>query len=241
MKKSQPIWRKHGNTQQVGTGFTISWNRQYWHTRAEIGGNWLFQQLCLERMLPYLLSAGQFHYAGYISWHLLDMTHLLPPKAKADLLAGAHVCRHCEGCWNSISDDQFGQQTAIKTGKGVLKGITLSPELVTERIDSFLISVYVSDAMGHMYSRLINYPTLRHRPSTKRKVMSDGSLNLTTGRHFRQNLQNIPTHWQSKAKSSTQLSMVRSFLRMSICGWCSRHCTDYGRFISQHLAEWLSR
>ena len=24
MKKSQPIWRKHGNTQQVGTGFTIS-------------------------------------------------------------------------------------------------------------------------------------------------------------------------------------------------------------------------
>ena len=24
MKKSQPIWRKHGNTQQVGTGITIS-------------------------------------------------------------------------------------------------------------------------------------------------------------------------------------------------------------------------
>ena len=117
-----------------------------------------------------------------------------PPKAKADLLAGAHVCRHCEGCWNSISDDQFDEQTAIKTGKGVLKGITLSPELVTERIDSFPISVYVSDAMGHMYSRLISYPTLRHRPNTKRKVMSDGSLNLTTGRHFRQNLQNIPTH-----------------------------------------------
>ena len=35
--------------------------------RAEIGGNWLFQQLCLERMLPYLLSAGQFHYVRYIS------------------------------------------------------------------------------------------------------------------------------------------------------------------------------
>ena len=145
-------------------------------------------------MLPYLLTAGQFHYARYISWHLLDMRYLLPPKAKADLLAGAHVCRHCEGCWNSISDNQFGEQTAIKTGKGVLKGISLSPELVTERIDSFPISVYVSDAMGHMYSRLINYPTLRHRPNTKRKVMSDGSLDLTTGRQFRQNLQNIPTH-----------------------------------------------
>ena len=112
----------------------------------------------------------------------------------------------------------FGEQTAIKTGKGGLKGITLSPELVTERIDSFPISVYLSDAMGHMYSRLINYPTLRHRPNTKRKVINDGSLNLTTGRHFRQNLQNIPTHGQSKAKSSTKLSMVRSFLRMSICG-----------------------
>ena len=144
--------------------------------------------------VAFLLTAGQFHYVRYISWHLLDMRYLLPPKAKADLLAGAHVCRHCEGCWNSISDDQFGEQTAIKTGKGALKGITLSPELVTERIDSFPISVYVSDAMGHMYSRLINYPTLRHRPNTKRKVMSDGSLNLTTGRPFRQNLQNIPTH-----------------------------------------------
>ena len=175
--------------------------------------------------------AGQLHYARYISWHLLEMRYLLPPKAKTDLLAGAHVCRHSESCWNSVSDNQFGEQTAIKAGKGGLTGITLSPELVTERIYSFQISVYVSDAMGHMYSRLINYPTLRHRPNTKRKVISDGSLNLTTGRHFRQNLQNIPTHWQSKAKSSTKLSMVRSFLRMPICGRCSRHWTDYGRFI----------
>ena len=35
--------------------------------RVKIGGNWLFQMLCLERMLPYLLNAGQLHYARYIS------------------------------------------------------------------------------------------------------------------------------------------------------------------------------
>ena len=35
--------------------------------RADREGYWLFQQLCLERMLPYLLSAGQFHLARHIS------------------------------------------------------------------------------------------------------------------------------------------------------------------------------
>lgn len=119
--------------------------------RAEREGNWLFQQLCLERMIPYFFAAGHFHYARYISWHVLEMRHLLPETAKVDLLAGAHVCRHSEGCWNSVSSDQFGEQTAIKTGKGGLKGMTLSPELVMEWIDSFPISVYLSGAMEHIY------------------------------------------------------------------------------------------
>ena len=35
--------------------------------RAEREGYWLFQQLWLERMLPYLLSAEQFHLARHIS------------------------------------------------------------------------------------------------------------------------------------------------------------------------------
>ena len=51
-----------------------------------------------------------------------------------------------------MSADQFGEQTAIKIGKGGLKGITLSPEQVAEWIDSFLISAYVSDALDHCYS-----------------------------------------------------------------------------------------
>ena len=134
VKKSQPIWRKHGNTQQVDLYWVDNFLKPtvltHQFIRAEREGYWLFQQLCLERMLAYLLSAGQFHLACHISWHLLDMRYLLPPKAKADILAGAQVCRHSEGCWNSVSDDQFGEQTAIKTGKGGLKGITLSPELV---------------------------------------------------------------------------------------------------------------
>ena len=43
-------------------------------------------------------------------------------------------------------------QTAIKMGKGGLKGITLSPEQLAEWIDSFPISAYVSDALDHCYS-----------------------------------------------------------------------------------------
>ena len=48
--------------------------------------------------------------------------------------------------------DQIWEQTAIKIGKGGLKGITLSPEQVAEWIDSFPISAYVSDALDHCYS-----------------------------------------------------------------------------------------
>ena len=80
------------------------------------------------------------------------MAILLPAMAKDDLLSGAFVCRHKAGSWNAVSADQFGEQTAIKIGKGGLKGITLSPEQVAEWIDSFPISVYVSDALDHCYS-----------------------------------------------------------------------------------------
>ena len=33
--------------------------------RAEREGDWLFQQLCLERMLPYFFSTGHIHYIQY--------------------------------------------------------------------------------------------------------------------------------------------------------------------------------
>ena len=76
----------------------------------------------------------------------------LPEDVKTDLIAGAHVCRHNDGYWNSVSSDQFGEQTAIKTRKGGLKGMTSSPELVSEWIDSFPISAFLSDAMENLYS-----------------------------------------------------------------------------------------
>ena len=37
-----------------------------------------------------------------------------------------------DGYWNAVSADQFGGQTAIKIGKGALKGMTLSANLVSE-------------------------------------------------------------------------------------------------------------
>ena len=80
------------------------------------------------------------------------MATLLRVMTKDDLLSGAFVCRHKAGTWNAVSAGQFGEQTAIKMGKGGLKGITLSPEQVAEWIDSFPISAYVSDALGHCYS-----------------------------------------------------------------------------------------
>lgn len=101
-------------------------------------------------MLPYFFSAGPIQYARYISWHLLEMRNL-SEDVKADLIAGAHVCKHNEGSWNSGPSDQFGEQTAIKTGKGGLRGMTLSQELVSEWIDSFPISAFLSDDMESLH------------------------------------------------------------------------------------------
>ena len=51
----------------------------------------------------------------------------LSEDTKSDLMAGAFVCRHREGVWNSVSADQFGEQTYIRYGKskGGLVGISL--------------------------------------------------------------------------------------------------------------------
>ena len=57
-------------------------------------------------------------------------------------VSGAFVCSHQEGIWNGASSDQFGEQTAIKIGKGGLKGMVLSPDMVAEWIDSFPITGY---------------------------------------------------------------------------------------------------
>ena len=77
---------------------------------------------------------------------------LLPAEAKDNPLSSAFVRRHKAGSWNAVSADQFGEQTAIKIGKGGLKGITLSSTQVAEWIDFFPISAHVSDTLDHCYS-----------------------------------------------------------------------------------------
>ena len=117
--------------------------------RSEREGDWLLQQMCIKRLLSYFI-AGHHHYARYLSWHCFNMSMLLPDDAKEDTMAGAFVCRHKAGWWNSVSsDDQFGKQTAIKIGTGGLKGISLSSAHVAEWINSFPISAYITDTLDH--------------------------------------------------------------------------------------------
>lgn len=105
--------------------------------RAEREGDIDLKLMTLKRMMKYFFLAGHVHYARYLTWYLLEMASL-PSDAKVDL-----VCRHHPGYWNAVSADQFGDQTAIKIGKGGLKGMTLSAELVSEWIDAFPVTARV--------------------------------------------------------------------------------------------------
>ena len=114
--------------------------------RAEREGVIDLKLLTLQRMMKYFFLAGHMHYARYLTQYLLEMASL-HAEAKVDL-----VCRHHAGYWNAVSADQFGEQTAIKMGKGGLKGMTLSAELVSEWIDAFPITAHVSDRLDVVYS-----------------------------------------------------------------------------------------
>ena len=70
-------------------------------------GDFLLQQHCLKAMLPYFFAAGHHNYARYLSWYVRQMEHL-PQRAKEDLLAGAHICRHSDG-ETAVSADNFGE------------------------------------------------------------------------------------------------------------------------------------
>ncbi len=84
--------------------------------RVEQEGDWILQQQCLERMLPYFFVAGHHHYARYIGWHLRDMQHI-PTDAKHDLLNSSHVCRHIDRA-AVVSGDQYGEQTKAYITQG---------------------------------------------------------------------------------------------------------------------------
>ena len=53
------------------------------------------------------------------------------------------ACRHRQGSWDAVSSDQFGEHTAIKIGKGGLKGITFDRKTVTEWLSAFAIGAYI--------------------------------------------------------------------------------------------------
>ncbi len=98
-------------------------------------------------MMKYFFLAGHVRYARYLTQYLLEMCLFHGVETKVDI-----VCRHHDGYWNAVSADQFGEQTAIKIGKGALKGMSLSAELVSEWSDAFPIAVHVSDYIHSTYT-----------------------------------------------------------------------------------------
>ena len=120
--------------------------------RGERNGDFLLQQHCLKAMLPYFFAAGHHNYACYLRWYVRQMEHL-PHRAKEDLLAGAHVCRHSDG-GTAMPADQFGEQTYIKRAKGSggIKGISTSPEQVAVWVNSFSVCAHLDIVMEHIYN-----------------------------------------------------------------------------------------
>ena len=112
--------------------------------RAEREGDIQLKHLTMRRMMKYFFLAGHVQYARYMTQYLMEMR--AHPDDMVDL-----VCRHHDGYWNAVSADQFGEQTAIKIGKGALKGMTLSPALVSEWINAFPITCTISDRLDSVY------------------------------------------------------------------------------------------
>ena len=79
---------------------------------------------------------------------------MLPEDAKMERLLCAHLCRHRPGIWNSLSVDQFGEQTYIKKGKmhGGLKVLTMSEDQVAIWVESYPVCAIVTLAIESMYS-----------------------------------------------------------------------------------------
>lgn len=147
--------------------------------RAEREGDFVLQLAAIESLLPYFFASGHFHYARYLTYYVMEMNHLVPAEAKAEVSSGAFVCRHRSGVWNSVSSDQFGEQTAVRIGKGGLKGVTLSQEQVKEWIDSFPVTAYVSDVFEHIFpedhkkNKGADECSLKHKEESNSRRKSD--------------------------------------------------------------------
>ena len=56
---------------------------------------WRARQSC--RMTATCITAASFPDARYITWHVMEMQHMLPDDAKMVLLVDTHLCRHRPG------------------------------------------------------------------------------------------------------------------------------------------------
>ena len=105
-------------------------------------------------MLPLLFAAGHHWYARYTIAFLLEMQNL-PAAARSDIMSGAPVCRHSDGCESVSAEwaDQFGEQIYIRQGKGAggLKGISTNADQVAVWVASFPICSQLIDTFDDMY------------------------------------------------------------------------------------------
>ena len=138
---------------------------------------WRARKSC--RMTATCMTAASFPDARYITWHVMEMRHMLPDDAKMDLLAGAHLCRHRPGIWNYVSADQFGEQTYINNGKmpGVLKGLTMSEDQVAIWVESYSICADVTLAIESMYSADDEMEEKRKAEGEKRRILDTDDRN----------------------------------------------------------------
>ena len=99
------------------------------------------------------------------------------------------------GLW-FFTCDQFGEQTAIKTGKGGLRGMTLSH--LSWSPNGLIRSHSLSTPLVPWNTcTLKKHPTHQHRPNTKMKVKRGGDLTLVIDSGLVQSWKNIPIHYQS--------------------------------------------
>ena len=120
-------------TKDVWWYWAVPWNSSYISNLSTLG--WVFlitntndssalscrgegdvhlKQLKMKQMIKYFFYAGHVQYARYITQCLIEMR----AHAKDNAVL---VCSHQDGCWNTVSSDQFGEQTAICIGKWGIK------------------------------------------------------------------------------------------------------------------------
>ena len=103
------------------------------------------------------------------------MQHMLPDDAKMDLLAGAHVCRHRSGTWNSVSADQFEEKGKMPRG---LKGLTISEDQVAIWVESYLICAHVTLAIDSVFSADVEMKEeKRKEEGEKRRILDTDDRN----------------------------------------------------------------